>query len=124
MATVLPMFGGEDRLTVKANGAALTAGQLVKIQDFTANQLRAVPATAPGEADGVMNVDVADGELGACVMLVPGTVMKMKSGAGVAAGDLVEPVAAGAADTAASLGNAIGRAVTATSGGFILVLVK
>jgi hypothetical protein len=124
MASIVPLFGGEARLTVKADGADLTAGQLVKITNIDGTVLEAVAATAPGEADGVMNVDVANGEKGACIMLVPGTVMKMKSGAGVAAGELVEPVAAGAADTASAFDRAIGRALTATASGFILVLVN
>ena len=124
MAIALPMFGGEDRLTVRANGAALAAGQLVTIDSFTNNELKATVAAAPGEADGVMNVDVADGELGACIMLVPGTVIKVP-GAGIAAGALVEPTAAGAVATADVYGDAIGRALTATDAdGNVLVLIK
>lgn len=127
MATALPLFGGEDRLTVKADGADLAAGQLVHITGFSyAGGLTAVAATATGEADGVMNVDAADGEVGACVMLVPGTVIKVKSAAGLAADALVIPGAAGVVTaTGATAGDAIGRTLTATDAdGNVLVLVK
>ena len=133
MATIVPLFGGEDRLTVKANGEDLTAGQLVKITAFTAGELLAAKSVATGGADAAMNVDADDGEKGAAVILVPGTVMKLQSETGVAAGDLVKSSANGKVTTASpSANNAacddgliiIGRALTAVSGGFATVLIK
>lgn len=128
MATIVPMFGGEDRLTVKATGQAFTAGLLVKLTGFANDELSAAKAVATGGVDGIMNVDVAQNEKGAMIALVPGTIMKVQAETGVAAGDALKCSANGKVTTATVGTDAdfliIGRALTATSGGFVYALVK
>ena len=129
----VPMFGGEDRLTIKASGA-ITEGMVLKASGWASGVLTAAKAVATGGADLIACAAIDDTEYGTAFALVPGLVVEVLSETGVAAGDAVKVSANGKATTAtaptdnASAGDdgflIFGRALTATSGGTILVLVK
>lgn len=131
---VVPMFGGEDRLTIKAGVGGVTAGMFVKCSGWASGYITAAKAVATGGADAIA-ADAADADdLTTAIMLAPGTVIQVLAEAGVAAGDPIKVSANGKAATATAPtdnGSAgddgfliVGRALTATSSGEILALIR